>query len=75
MTRKPRDTAKGILIISGRFVPADNMAYYPLEIYVIEKENAIFIEYAYNSALYSEYDILYFNNLLNTALLKLNNYE
>ena len=50
------------------------MAYYPLEIYVIEKENAIFIEYAYNSALYSEYDILYFNNLLNTALLKLNNY-
>jgi hypothetical protein len=48
------------------------MTYYPLEIYIIEKENAVFIEYAFNKALYTEY---YFNRLLNTSLLKIDSYE
>ena len=51
------------------------MKYYPLEIYIIEKENAVFIEYAFNKALYTEYDIEYFNKLLNTSLLKIDSYE
>lgn len=60
---------------ADKFVHTDNMTYYPLEIYIIEKENAVFIEYAFNKALYTEYDIEYFNKLLNTSLLKIDSYE
>ena len=60
---------------ADKFVHTDNMTYYPLEIYIIEKENTVFIEYAFNKALYTEYDIEYFNKLLNTSLLKIDSYE
>ena len=51
------------------------MTYYPLEIYVIEKENAFFIEYAFNTKLYTKNDIVFFNKLLNTSLLNISHYE
>lgn len=56
-------------------VHVNNMTYYPLEIYVIEKENAFFIEYAFNTKLYTKNDIVFFNKLLNTSLLNISHYE
>lgn len=58
-----------------KFVHVDNTSYYPLEVYIIEKENNVFIEYAFNKALYTEYDIKYFNNLINLSLLQIDNHD
>lgn len=58
-----------------KFGHVDDASYYPLEIYIIENENNVFIEYAFNKALYTGRDITYFNTPLNTSLLKIENHE
>lgn len=53
---------------SGKWISSDANTFYPLELYIIETESDIFLEYAFNSILYSVEDVEYIHNSLEEVI-------
>lgn len=60
---------------SNKSASSGGATFYPLELYVIETKSDIFLEYAFNSTLYSLEDIKHIHYLFEETINSIYSYE